>query len=70
MPVVDRLVLRLAIFELLYEPSTPPAVVIDEALELARRFSAEEAVAFINGVLDGVKRRIESGELTADRTPS
>ena len=70
MPIVDRLVLRLAIFELLYEPSTPPAVVIDEALELARRFSAEEAVSFINGVLDGVKRRIESGELTADRTPS
>ena len=70
MPVVDRLVLRLAIFEMLHEPSTPSAVVIDEALELARRFSAEEAVAFINGVLDGVKRRIESGELTADRTPS
>jgi transcription termination factor NusB len=45
-------------------------VVIDEALELARRFSAEEAVPFINGVLDGVKRRIESGELSADRTPS
>jgi N utilization substance protein B len=70
MPVVDRLVLRLAIFELLHEPSTPPAVVIDESLELARRFSAEEAVPFINGVLDGVKRRIESGELAADRTSS
>jgi N utilization substance protein B len=70
MPVVDRLVLRLAIYELLCEPATPPAVVIDEALELARRFSAEEAVPFINGVLDGVKRRIESGELTAGRTSS
>lgn len=70
MPVVDRLVLRLAIYELLHEPATPPPVVIDEALELARRFSAEEAVPFINGVLDAVKRRIETGELAAGPRPS
>src|SRR5690606_9154183 len=54
MPVVDRLILRLGIYELVYEQTTPPAVVIDEALELARRFSTEEAVPFVNGVLDAI----------------
>jgi transcription antitermination protein NusB len=62
MPVVDRLILRLGIYELLHEASTPPAVVIDEALELARRFSGDQAVPFVNGVLDAIKRRIERGE--------
>lgn len=66
MPVIDRLILRMSIYELVYEPSTPPAVVIDEALELARTFSAAEAVPFINGVLDAVKGRVERGELPAD----
>jgi transcription antitermination protein NusB len=70
MPVVDRLVLRLAIYELLHEPDTPPAVVIDEALELVRHFSSEEAVSFVNGVLDAVKRRIESGEIAAAAPPT
>jgi N utilization substance protein B len=55
MPVVDRNVLRLAIYEM-NEARTPPAVVIDEALELARQFSGEESVSFINGVLDAVRR--------------
>jgi N utilization substance protein B len=63
MPVIDRLILRMGIYELLYETSTPSPVVIDEALELARRFSTDEAVPFINGVLDAVKGRIERGEL-------
>lgn len=57
MSAVDRNILRLAIFELL-EQSNPPAVVIDEALELARRFSGPESVAFINGVLDAVRKQI------------
>jgi transcription antitermination protein NusB len=70
MPIVDRLVLRLAVYELLHDPATPPPVVIDQALELARRFSAEEAVPFINGVLDSVKRRIETGELATGPAPS
>ena len=65
MPVVDRLILRLGIYELLHDPDTPRAVVIDEALELARRFSTEEAVPFVNGVLDAVKDRIERGEIAA-----
>jgi|SRR5579884_1853687 len=55
MPVVDRNILRLAVFELTNRLS-PPAVVIDEALELARRFSGEESISFINGVLDAVHR--------------
>jgi N utilization substance protein B len=65
MPVIDRLILRLGIYELLHDPATPPAVVIDEAIELARRFSTEEAVPFVNGVLDAVKDRIERGEIAA-----
>jgi transcription antitermination protein NusB len=54
MPAVDRNVLRLALYELLHEPHTPPAVVINEALEIARRFSGEDSVEFVNGVLDGI----------------
>jgi N utilization substance protein B len=61
MPVVDRLVMRLAIYELLARPDTPAAVVINEALELARTFSGEEAVPFINGVLDAVKQALGRG---------
>jgi len=55
MPAVDRNILRLAIYEMRYT-GTPAAVVIDEALELARRFSTEESVQFVNGVLDAVHR--------------
>ena len=59
--VIDRLVLRLAIGELLRAPDTktPPAVVIDEALELARTFSTEDAVRFINGMLDAIRKKLE-----------
>ena len=59
MPAVDRNVLRLAIYEMM-ALGTPPAVAIDEAIELARRFSGEDSVQFINGVLDAVKREIEA----------
>ena len=57
MPLVDRNILRMAIYEMKYA-QTPPPVVIDEALELARRYSEEEALPFINGVLDAVRRII------------
>jgi N utilization substance protein B len=56
MAIIDRLVLRLAAYELLAEPDTPPRVVINEAIELARTFSGDEAVAFVNGVLDAVRK--------------
>jgi N utilization substance protein B len=55
MPVVDRNILRMALYEMT-KTDTPAAVVIDEALELARQFSGDESVAFINGVLDAVRR--------------
>ena len=57
MPTVDRNILRLAVYEMM-RTETPAPVVIDEALELARRFSNEESVTFINGVLDAVHREL------------
>jgi N utilization substance protein B len=57
--VVDRLILRLATWELRHAGDTPAAVVLNEALELARTFSTEEAVRFVNGVLDGIRKAIE-----------
>lgn len=53
---IDRIVLRLAVWELRHESETPAAVVMNEALELARQFSTDEAVRFINGILDSVKK--------------
>ena len=58
---VDRNILRLAAFELLHRPGTPPAVVIDEAIELAKRFGSAESPRFVNGVLDGLHRRKAGG---------
>ena len=54
MAIVDRNILRLAVYEFLYEP-TPRTVAINEALEIARRFSTYEATQFINGILDAIK---------------
>jgi N utilization substance protein B len=59
MAVIDRMVLRLAVCELMTQPDTPPKVVINEALELARTFSGDEAVPFVNGVLDAVRKEVE-----------
>ena len=59
MNVMDRLILRLAIYEFVHEPDTPGRVVINEALELARTFSGDDSVRFINGVLDAIRRRLE-----------
>ncbi len=59
MAIVDRNLLRLAIYEFLYEEDTPKTVVINEALEIARRFSTFEATQFINGILDAIKRDLE-----------
>jgi N utilization substance protein B len=57
--VIDRLLLRLAVHELLSQPATPPRVVIDEAIELARSYSGDDAAKFVNGVLDGVFKRLK-----------
>jgi N utilization substance protein B len=56
MAVIDRQVLRLAVCELLTEPDTPARVVLNEAIELARTFSGDESVPFVNGVLDSVRK--------------
>lgn len=55
MPVVDRNILRMAVYEM-QELKTPAAVAIDEAVELARQFSSDESVGFVNGVLDAIRK--------------
>lgn len=62
MAVLDRLILRMAVCELMRDPGTPAAVVINEALELARTFSTEESVKFINGMLDAIRKKIGTAE--------
>ena len=65
MAVIDRLILRMAVCEFVRNKDngdagdTPPAVVINEALELARTFSTEDAVKFINGMLDGIRKNLD-----------
>jgi transcription antitermination protein NusB len=59
MNVMDRLILRLAVYEFLHETDTPARVIINEALELARTFSNDDSVRFINGILDAIRRRFE-----------
>lgn len=58
---VDRNILRIAAYELMMEPQTPASVVIDEAIEMAKRFSESDAPPFVNGVLDAVNRAVRGG---------
>jgi N utilization substance protein B len=58
MAAVDRNILRVALYELLRHPETPAAAVINEALEIAGRFSGEGSVEFVNGVLDGIRKAL------------
>ena len=59
---VDRNILRLAMYELMNETETPHAVIIDEAIEIAKKFGAKDSGRFVNGVLDGfVKRKAKTG---------
>lgn len=60
MPAIDRNILRLAIFELLDRPEVPGAVVINEAVELAKRFSTEESGRYVNGILSAIAKRVRS----------
>jgi N utilization substance protein B len=60
MAAVDRNILRLALYELMFENGTPPAVVIDEAVEIAKRFGSERSSQFVNGVLDGFLHRAKA----------
>lgn len=65
MPAVDRNILRLAVFEFLYETDVPKLVILDEAIELAKAFGSEQSGRFVNGVLDGIlKSTTLPGSLT------
>lgn len=66
MAVLDRLVMRLAVEEMMRHRESPPRVVISEAIELARLYSGEEAAKFVNGVLDGVFRKLKDEGLVAE----
>jgi N utilization substance protein B len=63
MPVVDRNLLRTAVAEMLGYPKTPAAVVINETLEIARRYAAPESIHFLNGVLDAIGRELLDARL-------
>lgn len=65
MPAVDRNILRLAVYEFLHQPDVPKLVVIDEAIEIAKRYGSENSSSFVNGLLDGlVKQHSFPGSLT------
>jgi len=69
MALIDRLIMRMAMYELIHT-DTPKAVIIDEALELAKTFSGDEAVAFINGILDGVCQKLDHEAASAKQQPA
>jgi N utilization substance protein B len=61
MGVVDRNIMRIAVCELLYEPALVPAIVINEAIEIAKRYSGQESATFVNGILDAVRKHLRPG---------
>jgi N utilization substance protein B len=61
MGVVDRNILRIAVCELLYEPALVPAIVINEAIEIAKRYGGQESATFVNGLLDAVRKHLAPG---------
>lgn len=67
--VVDKLVMRIAAYELFFEPSIPPAVSLDEAIEIARRYSTVESGAFVNGVLDALRAESPKANWDASAAP-
>lgn len=67
MAALDRNILRMGAFELMYEPKTPVSVIIDEAVEIAKTFSTEESGKFVNGILDQIKNeRKQNGTVKKD----
>ena len=67
MAVVDRNILRVAVYELAWLPHTPSVVVLDEAIEVGKKYGSEQSGSFINGILDSVRKRIERGEVPSAR---
>lgn len=66
MSKIDRNILRISVYELVYLRSIPPAVTINEAIEIAKKFGAEDSASFINGILDRIKRALQKGEINYD----
>ena len=64
MSCVDRNILRIAVFELLFCADIPPKVSINEAIDVGKRFGTEESGAFINGILDSIRMAMERGEIS------
>jgi N utilization substance protein B len=69
MAAVDRNVLRLAVFEFYWGGKTPETVVINEALEIAKKFSTHESAQFVNGILDSIKNQLTEKELRSNGKP-
>ena len=67
--LVERNILRFAIYELLFMPEIPPNVTINEAIEVAKRYGAEDAPSFINGILDRIKNQVMPSEDTPAVAP-
>jgi len=61
MAVVDRNIIRMSVYEFLHENDTPKLVIIDEAIEIAKRFGTQKSSQFINGILDGILKRYNLG---------
>jgi N utilization substance protein B len=59
MAIIDRNILRMAVFELLYEEDITPAIIINEAIEIAKRYSGDEAATFVNGILDAIRKNLK-----------
>ncbi len=70
LPIVDRNILRIAIFELLHNPATPRKTAVDEAVEMAKAFGSDSSARFVNGVLGSIMSGLESGELAATEPAS
>jgi N utilization substance protein B len=66
MPAIDRNVLRIALYELLARPDVPVAVVIDEAVELAKRFSTDDSGRFVNGMLSAIAPKLRQAGTTTE----
>ena len=64
---VDRNIMRVAIFEMLFCPDIPPKVSINEAIDVGKKFGTEESGAFINGIIDSIRIAIESGEISIEQ---
>lgn len=66
MPVIDRNIMRIAVYEIAYLRTIPPPVTINEAVELAKKYGSEDSGSFVNGILDKVRLAVEEGDLVYD----